>query len=203
MPDSPGRTGSPDDKPLGDTASGLHEEQIAAEDLASLRDAVVLRTVNPAITPAVPIRVEPGIKPRSGLRLAVAPLPGKPRVKRLKPDVGKAVIRRDLRRALTQPIGRRNLLIGQLNSAQEKQLYRQLYEQYGEEARRLEVAAVYAHVPPEATHSARVTDDLRSLYFILPPEVSPRGIEGGHFLVVLRDPHGKTSTALLRLDKQR
>ena len=200
MPDSSGRTDNPGEKPPGDTASGLHEEQIAAEDLARLRDAVVLRTVNPAIAPAAPSRVEPGIKPRSGLRLAVAPLPGKPRVKRLKPDVGKAVVRRDLRRALTQPIRRRNLLIGELSNAQEKQLYRQLYEQYGEEARQLQVAAVYAHVPSEATHSARVTDDLRSLYFILPPDVSPRGVKGGQFLVVLRDPHGKTSTALLRLD---
>jgi hypothetical protein len=196
MPDSSGHGG----KPSHDTASGLHEEQIAAEDLARLRDAVVLRAVNPAIAPASPNRMAPGITPRSGLRLAVAPLPGKPRVRRLRPEAGKAVIRRDLRRALTQPIQRRNLLIGELNAAQEKQLYRQLYEQYGEEARQLQVAAVYAHVPSEATHSARVTEDLRSLYFILPPDVSPRGIKGGQFLVVLRDPDGKTSTALLRLN---
>ncbi|GEM_PF-2288949 len=200
MPDSPGQADHPDEQAADGTASGLHEDQIAAEDLARLREAVVLRTISPAITPAEPRRVEPGITPRSGLRLAVAPLPGKPRIRRLKPELGKAAVRRDLRRALTQPIGRRNLLIGELRREQERQLYRRLYEQYGEEARRLEVAAVYAHVPPEATYSARVTDDLRSLYFILPPDVSPRGIESGHFLVVLRDPHGKTSTALLRLD---
>lgn len=189
----------PRDRPVAETSSGLHEDQIDDADIARLRAAAILRSVNLSVSPGHLSRIEPGVTVRSGLRLAIAPLPTKTRVRRANPKADKAVIRRDLRRALAQPVRRRRLLPDQLDSQQQQELYRQLYEQLGERARQLDVAAVFAHIPREAAQSARLADDLRSLYFVLPPDVSPRGVKAGHFLVVLRDSSDQTSTALVRL----
>lgn len=194
-----GVSGTPAPRRQPDTASGMHEDQLAAEDLARLREAVVLRSVTVGLRIGEPQAIDPGLALRSSVRLAIAPLPKRARIKRLGLKQRTATVRRDLPRALAQPVRRRRLLLGELNDEQEKLLYRQLYEQYGPQAREFEVAAVFAHVPPEAARSVRIAPDLRSLLFVLPADVSPRGIEAGHYMVVLREKHGKTSTALVRL----
>lgn len=192
------------------TVSGLHEHEIDPADLARLQAAFVCRSVDPAGDPpdgwAGP-ELDSGQIHTAGLdigtpralKLRIAPLPRRARVRPLKQQPPDVTIRRGLARMLEQPIRRRRTPLGELSPAQQKALFRRLYEKYGELANGLHVQALFAHIPPEAAHSIELANDLRSLQFALPPDVSPRGVREGFYLVILSAAAGETRNLLLRL----
>lgn len=197
------------------TLSGLHEKQIAEQDLLELREACKLHTLLPEDEQVPDIEGRTWIKPEldsnrvhnvdlavgvpPALWLRSAPLPRTVRVMRGKLAAQHAKCHRDLHLAISQPIRRSRMLHGELTKAMKRELYRQLYLQYGESAEQMVVQAVFAHVPSDAAKSCRTSADLRYLYFTFPADVSPRSAEEGHYLVVLRSGEGETRHALFRL----
>lgn len=194
------------------TVSGLDETQIDAADLRKLQEAFRLRQALPLPDQGADQRwisaglraesihiVEPAVSTPAIRRVRIEPLPSGSGIRRYKLPAGLFHVRRDLKLALSQPVRRRRLNLGELSAKQEKELYRKLYEKYGERAKSITVQAVFAHVPPEAARSARLSSDLRLLSFVFPPDVSPRSAEEGHYYIVLQDERNKTWSALFRL----
>jgi hypothetical protein len=196
------------------TVSGLDERQIDAADLETLRAACRLNQLLPEPAAGVGQRetlidlgalrpslnaVELAIAEPVSQRIRIAPLPKRSKINRAALPLGLIRVRRNLKLALRQPIRRSKLRLGELKAAQQKELYRKLFEKYGRRAEEITVEAVFAHVPPEGAQSARLSEDFESLEFKFPANTSPRGVVTGQYLVVLSDRLRKTWSVLLRL----
>lgn len=194
------------------TVSGLHEEQIAAADLTALRGACVLHALDLTTVADLPVEwappglaadqthtVELAIAAPPALKLRIAPLPRKASLNQIKPTLPALRVRRGLALMLEQPVTRPRMLMGELSKDQHKQLFRKLYDKYGEQAQELHVEAIFAHIPAAAAKTIQLDADLRSLQFVLPPDVSPRGVQEGYYLVILAGRRGETRNLLLRL----
>jgi len=196
------------------TVSGLDEKQIDRADLEALRAACRLNQLLPepliseepskapldlgAVHPSL-VAVDLAVAEPVSQRIRIAPLPRRSQIRRLPLQLGLTRVRRNLKLALRQPIRRSKLRLGELKAAQEKDLYRKLFEKYGKRAQEMTVEAVFAHIPPEGAKSARLSEDFESLEFRFPANTSPRGAVAGHYLVVLSDPRHKTWSVLFRL----
>jgi len=213
-----GKDGRPDPRQL--SASGLDESQLSAEDLQALHAAVVLRSAPLGMAAKLhtlaqddlqagrPEPIPRGAAPAAGairaLKLRIAPLPDKVRLKRLNTALPTPRYRRDERVARALPVVRKRLIIGELSSEQEHALARGLREQFGVDLSGWRVAAVFAHVPPEAKGAIVVDPELRWAAFSLPRGLPPQKCQAGYYLVVLtetdvEDSAGKTRKLLLRL----
>jgi hypothetical protein len=207
--DEPGGAGR--DAPL--TASGLDETQIDAADLKALREMVRLRSLTPGITvptaklagwecvlpPGSISLIEPGCTAPRTLTLRIVSLPRKATLRRLAPPAPQVRLQRGLPLAQRQPVLRRKLRPDSLPEEMLKSLYTKLFEKYGDQARRMKVAAIYPHVPPEAAGAISVDPALAWAAFELPAGMAPGKARAGFFLIVLSTPGGETRKVLLRL----
>jgi len=202
----------PDGGPENMTVSGLREQEIDPKDLAELRSSCRLHSLDIKSGAGLPVSwVEPGLLPEwvntaeleigapRSLKLRIVPLPKKAKVRRLRIAPPRVPVNRGLPLMLEQPVTRNRMLMGELGEGQHKTLFKKIFEKYGEMADRLHVAAVFAHIPPEAARSIELDPDLRSLRFTLPTDVSPRGMTEGYYLVVLHGDPGETKNLLVRL----
>jgi hypothetical protein len=199
------------DAPL--TASGLDESQIDAADLKALRGSVRLRSLplDMAVAttklaawecalPSGSLRsIEPGCATPRKFALRIVPLPHKAVIRRLAQQTPSARLMRDLPLALRQPVRRRRIRPDDLPEAMLKTLFTKLFEKYGEQARQMEITAVFPHVPPEAAGAITVDPALAWAAFELPAGVAPGKARAGFYLIVLSAPEGETRKVLLRL----
>lgn len=204
----------PDTRPVPPlTASGLDEAQLDPADLQALRDAVKLRTCgleagatfrrledfHPELQLAGLHFVECGLLPLQALALRLAPLPRQAAVRRLAWREPQAVVRHATALAQQQPVRRSRLRPDDLPPAQLKALLAAMYKKYGPEAGELEIAAVFAHVPPEAKAAIGIDPALRWAAFTLPAGTTPQAAHAGYYLVVLRAKNNETRKVLFRL----
>lgn len=195
------------------TASGLDEAQIDAADLQVLRDLVRLHTIAPgmavaatalagwecAMPPGRIKHVEPGCPAPRRLGLRIVPLPHQAAIRRLPQPKLAVRLKHGLPLALRQPVRRRRLRLDDLPPEMLKSMFTKLYEKYGEQARHMEIAAVFPHVPPEAANAISVDPALAWAAFELPAGVAPGKARAGFYLIVLSTPEGETRKVLLRL----
>lgn len=196
-------------------ASGLDESQIDARDLQALRDACKVRSLalemRSAISrlassqrhakeqPHAPRRAELGLPRAKPLRLRIAQLPAQAVCRQFDLSPARPRVRRNLNLARRVPVGRRRFHPDELPGVQLKALFRALYQHFGEEARQLEVLAIFPHIPPEAKGSVSVSSDLKWAHFVLPRRFPAHKALPGRYLVVLRDAGNETREVLIRL----
>lgn len=196
------------------TVSGLDEKQINPGDLEELRTVCRVNQLLPdapaggeqqkapldlSLVQPTPQTIDLAVAEPISQRIRIAPLPRRSKIRRASLPPGQIRVRRNLKLALRQPIRRSKLRLGELKAAQETELYRKLFEKYGRGAQELTVEAVFGHVPPEAAKKARLSDDLEILEFRFPANTTPRGVQAGHYFVVLSDRQRKTWSVLFRL----
>lgn len=208
--DPPGKP--PPDKKR--TASGLDESQLDPSDLEALRKAVVLKHFpleaqaamrQPAawrvasLDAAALHAVSVAIGEARPLKLRIAPLPTRTKLRKLPLPPLRATMRSDLEAALRQPVRRPRILPETLPRPLYKELHRQLYAKYGEQARELIIAAVFPQVPPEVAPTLKVQHELDFAVFRVPEGVSAARLQKDCYLVILRAPGGETRNVILRL----
>jgi hypothetical protein len=111
---------------------------------------------------------------------------------RIRPKDGLAVARR-------LPIVRQRLLPADLTASELAEIFRELYVRFGKEAQDLDVAAVFANIPPGAAASVKVDPGFARASFVVPPDVPVSKLSPGCHLVVLRAKTGETRILSLRL----
>lgn len=198
------------------TASGLDETQIHPEDIAVLQALFKPNVLQPGLIallrrPAA-VLIEPGLAlqsrhtvrcalfPARALRLRFVELPESVRLRRYAWPAPKLKLRKDLKTALASPVLRRRQHVEDLPRAVQKELFAAVYRRYGEEARGMEVRAVFAHIPPEAVPSIKLGPELEVAAFVWPANLSPAKARAGHYLVILEQSDGKTRNVIFRLE---
>lgn len=195
---------------LPPSASGLHEEDIAAEDIEQINALLrVKRLVFPESTPALQLLELPraqaalhdvGLQlavPKT-LKLRIVALPERARVHALKIDHLRARLHHSLELVQRQPLRRRRILPGELSAEQREALLRALYKQYGRAAEKLMPEALYAHVPPELKDSLRLSPDGASLGILVPKGFNAARATPGHYLILLSE-RGEAGTETRRI----
>ena len=212
----PDRWGSEPGQDTPQTASGLEEKHIHPEDLAMLQGLFKSNTVAIECAPRInahnPCKLQLSL-PAQGLHqmvlgigaprslvLRIVQVTPKASLRRFGWKAPKVRFRRDLKAALSQRILRRRHQAGDLAPAVRQALYEAIFKQYGTEARKLEVRAIFPHVPPEAAPSLRIGQHCEAASFVWPEHLPVRRAKVGHYFVVLQSADGKTSNAFFRLE---
>jgi hypothetical protein len=215
--DSAGPSGSAR-RPPAETASGLYEREIAAEDICELQS---LLTVRPLALAAPPVEyrslaasawtpaldknqlrsVELSLATPRNLKLRIAALPKHVKTHALKLTQLHCKVRHSLELALRQPVRRSRISAARLSPALHAQILAGLAKQLGGALRELELDSVFAHVPPELKEGLRLSGDGSSLGILVPKGFNPARASSGHYLVLLhpRGGSGETRRVLLRL----
>ncbi|MCH7472275.1 hypothetical protein IIA79_04915 [bacterium] len=135
------------------------------------------------------------------LRLRVASLPNKTRIRRLVVGGEKLRLADGLAVALERPLRRGRIFPGDLGPAAQKALNQALHDKFGDKAAAMEVTALFPNIPPEAVGGITVDPSLSFATFVLPRDAPPRQARSGFHLVVLQEGSDRTRMMLFRLDK--
>lgn len=200
------------------TASGLDESQIDAADLELLHGALRLKAatpdmvcdvyrhsagfIEPGLLKEQVHGIEPGLEVPASHKLHIVELPHVVKTHKLRLPQAKPRLHKDLPLAWGQPIRRQRIYPGDLPREVGKALYEAMFRKYGEKAKAMDVAAVFAHIPPECAQSIKLEADLGGARFTLPDSLSLRKARSGYYLVVIEQAGGKTRNVLFRLEYQ-
>jgi len=180
------------------SASGLHEADIAAEDLAEIRSRFKLASLELGIT-AETNELQTDMVPAAAQRMRVVQLPDKVRIRKHKLPKHSAIYKQDIPAALRVPIQRERINQHDLSLDQANSLRQSIVERFGPEAPVMLIEAIYPHVPPEAAQSVRVEPSLAKISFSWPGKLKVTKARAGFYLVILRDTESKRFQLLLRL----
>ena len=198
------------------TASGLDEQQIHPEDIAALQALFKPHSVTLGVQASLyrhtASMIEPGLpqdtchqaelelaSPRN-FTLRIVPLPARISARQVSLRMPRMKLRKDVKAVMASPVLRRRQHVDDLPRPVQKALFESVFRRYGEEARNMEVRAVFAHIPPEAAQSIKLGPELEAATFTWPANLSVAKAKPGHYLVILEQPDGKTRNVIFRLE---